>query len=89
MATTGKTFKIYNTNQLEGKNIAQINEKGQRELRKELLELVKQCVPEWREIVDEEILPKLNEKYTKNEKVLLNTLMGTSEAVPVFDIESL
>jgi len=80
-------FKAYNFGQFEGKNFAQINEKGQRLLRRELITLIKECIPAWNEVSEENILRKSELKSRANERVILNTLINNSEEIPIFDIE--
>jgi len=80
-------FKVYNLGQFEGKNFAQINERGQRILRKELITLIKECIPGWNEISEENILRKSELKSRENEKVILQDLIKNSEEIPIFDIE--
>jgi len=82
-------LKIYNTSLLEGNYVAQINERGQQDLRRGILGLVKEIVPEWRNANDEETLNNAYNKYKKNEKVILETLIHDPEQIPVFDVENL
>ncbi len=81
-------LKIYNAGLVEGKYVAQINERGQNELRRGLLGLVKEIVPEWKNVNDEDLLDKAYNKYKKNEKVILDTLISDPEQIPIFDLEN-
>jgi len=81
--------KVYNTNLLPGKYIAQINERSQAALRKELITIIKEYVAEWKNLSDEDILAKAYTKYTNTEKAVFASLIPNSELVPIFDIESL
>ena len=82
-------MKAFSVNQVEGKRIGQVNERAQREVRKGLLEVVKACVPAWKDVVCAELVEKWNEKYLKNEKAVLGAVIKNSEEVPLFDIEIL
>lgn len=84
----GPSFKIYNASLVQGKQIAQINERAQEVLRKELITIIKEHIPEWKEIQDESVLAKAYIKSKKNEKVILNDLISNPEQIPIFDIES-
>ena len=84
----GVPLKIYNAGLVEGKYVVQINERGQNELRRGLLGLVKEIVPEWKNVNDEDLLEKAYNKYKKNEKVVLDTLISDPEQIPIFDLEN-
>jgi len=80
-------LKVFNSNLVDGKRIAQINESAQRELRKGLLEVVKGCVPAWKDVALEGLVEKLNEKSVQSEKAVLAGLIKNPEQIPVFDVE--
>lgn len=89
MDIAGHPLKIYNQSLVEGKYMAQINEVAQKRLRREIIELIKESVPEWKETNDERILVKAEEKYRKYEKVVIDSLLDDPEQVPIYDIENI
>lgn len=74
---------------MEGRYVAQINERAQDNLRKELTAIAKESVPEWKEVSNENILAKAYVKYKKNEKTVIGGLVTNPEEIPIFDVENI
>ncbi len=56
-------------------------------MRRELITLIKGCIPAWNDVPEENILRNSELKSKENEKVILHELINNSEDIPIFDIE--
>ena len=81
-------LRTYNCTMFKEKYVAHINEFGQVELRKVLIELMKQQVHAWSQLDAQEVLKKTKETSSRNEKLVLETLISNSEETPIFDFET-
>jgi hypothetical protein len=80
-------IKAFNTSLYKESYVAQINERAQIEIRKELITLLISSVESWKHADLYTVLLKTRDISKANEKTILEHLIHNSEETPIFDFE--